>query len=218
MATEKNLQVNNSINGLAQLVAEAQNLIAKGHNYDSSDLYDAAVKIMNEADIFVGQLEEMDDNMDPENTSIPAVDYLFEDNPVTDFVDARINFAMGDESEENLERMKNAAEQISEAYGEEECVCSADEHCEDCPLELVSLHSYVTALDEDITAEINVVLDMIEDHLHDVDSFDKEDTDLIRFYLRHLTTSSFNDIEELSDRAVQLAFKTRMMNLGKLKK
>jgi nucleoside 2-deoxyribosyltransferase len=217
MAESKNLQVNNSLNELAATIAEAQKLIAEGHNYNSPELYDAAVHILNQADIFVGQLDEFDDNMDPETTNIPELDYLFEDNPVTDYVDARINFAMGDDSEENLERMKNAADKISESYDEdEECVCSADEHCEDCPLELVSLHSYVTALDEDISQEVNAVLDMIEDHLQDAESFDKEDTDLIRFYLRHLPSSSFNDIEELSDRAVQLAFKTRMMNLGKL--
>jgi nucleoside 2-deoxyribosyltransferase len=216
MTESKNLQVNNSLNELAATVAEAQKLIAEGHNYNSPELYDTAIHILNQADIFLGKLDEFDENMDPETTNIPELDYLFEDNPVTDFVDARINFAMGDESEENLNRMKAAAEKISEGYEEAECLCSEYEGCSDCPLEEISLYNYVVSLDGEISYEVNAVMDMIEDHLEDVEEFDEEDMELIRFYLRNLPTNSHTDIEGLSDRAVQLAFKTRMMNLGKL--
>jgi hypothetical protein len=241
MSAEKNLEVNNAVNELAMLVAKAQNLIAKGHNYDSSELYDAAINIMTKADIFVGQLEEMDENMDIEKTNIPSLDDLFEGNPVTDYVDARINLAMGDDSEENINAMKSAAEAINELYEEEElhglyeesalhqCGCEPGDACSSCPeddicfedctptsctCEEYSLLEYISAVDNSVTGEINETLSLIEQLLGHADSFSEDDVKILRFYMSHLPSCSFNDIEELSDRAVELAFKTRMINLG----
>jgi hypothetical protein len=219
MSAEKNLEVNNAINELAMLVAKAQNLIAKGHNYDSSELYDAAIGIMTKADIFVGQLEEMDENMDIEKTNIPSLEDLFEGNPVTDFVDARINLAMGDDSEENINTMKAAAEAINELYDvedfdEKDDICFEDCTPLTCTCEEYSLLDYISAVDDSVTGEINETMSLIEQLLGHADSFSEDDVQILRFYMSHLPSCSFNDIEELSDRAVELAFKTRMRNLG----
>jgi len=216
---EKNGEFKKQLDKLIDAVSGLQECWETGYSYDSPEVYDEAKHTLHQAEKLLATLEDLDDNMDVENNKLPDVDYLFEDNPVTDFVDARINFAMGDESEENLNRMKEAAEKISEAYGEDEameCTCDEYEGCTECPLPLFELHDFVSSLDEQLSEEVAGAMDLIEIHLHDKESFDEKDTEMIRFYLRNLTTNSHMDIEELSDRAAQLAFKTRMMNIGKL--
>jgi hypothetical protein len=216
---EKNSEFLKELHILSGTVGALKQLWEEGHSYNSPKVYTAAMDVLDQAEAVVAKLEALDDNLDIENHSHPDMDSLFKDNPVTDFVDARINFAMGDESEENLNRMKAAAEKISEAYEDDavmECTCDEYEDCSECPLPLFELYEIVSSLDEEYSEEVAGAMDLIEIHLHDKESFDEKDTEMIRFYLRNLPTNSHMDIEELSDRAVQLAFKTRMMNLGKL--
>lgn len=229
MSVEKNTVAFLSFSELVSFVKEVERLIAEGHNYDSPELFDAAMDILGQAKTFVSKLEELDINMDPDTTNIPDLDYLFEGNPVTEYVDARINFAMGDESENNLQRMKDAATRINDMYEndneeEMECTCGPNEGCTSCPLSTddfcdedcedcdceVSIYDFVASVDYSATESINTALDMIMESYQEVseDEMEDEDYNMLRFYLSHLPMNSHLSIEELSDKAVFLAFKT----------
>lgn len=92
-------------------------------------VYDYAVHLMHIANRLVNYLEDNDANM--EVGAIGPVDGLFENNPVTDYVNANVDFLQGTISmEEATKRMKEAAEKIAEQQQPKQKVGTVEEFVE----------------------------------------------------------------------------------------
>jgi hypothetical protein len=113
-------------------MTETRKLIEEGNRYDSPKVYDAAKEVLDTTEAFLTLMEDLDENMDADKTNIPSVDYLFEGLPITEFVDARIKMALGDESKETKDQLIHAAEMINhdsfcnKACCPDTCVCGKD--------------------------------------------------------------------------------------------
>ncbi|QZA69726.1 hypothetical protein 035JT004_235 [Bacillus phage 035JT004] len=139
------------------------------------------------ADELLAAVEEKDPNLDLETTTLPSVDGLFEGEPITDYVGARLEMIYGNDSPENLNRMVTAALKLRE---EQKAPTGED------------LLMRVRSVDELFTYEISDLLTAIENDLGDKQDYSLSDLDLIRFYLEHLPSNSKFDIEEMSDHEV----------------
>lgn len=69
------------------------------------------------------------------------------------------------------------------------------------------MYSYVEEFEKDVKESAMDIMDLIKKHLESKTTFNKADIKLIRFFLRNLPQNSDYDIEELSDHAVELAWK-----------
>jgi len=113
-------------------MTETRKLIEDGQKYDSPKVYDAAKEVLDKTEAFLTLMEDLDENMDADKTNIPSVDYLFDGLPITEFVDARIKMALGDESKETKDRLVHAAKMINhdsfcnKACSPDTCVCGKD--------------------------------------------------------------------------------------------
>ncbi|UPI13295.1 hypothetical protein [Bacillus phage SBSphiJ7] len=141
-------------------------------------------KMKQSADELLADVEEKDPNLDLETTTLPSVDGLFEGEPITDYVGARLEMIYGNDSPENINRMVTAALKLKE---EQEAPTGED------------LLMRVRSVDELFTYEINDLLIAIENDLGAKQDYSLSDLDLIRFYLGHLPSNSKFDIEEMSD-------------------
>lgn len=132
MSIEKIQSFLSSYQNIEKEMAEVRRLVEEGHRYDSPKVYDAAKEVLNKTESFLTLLEDLDENMDADKTNIPSVDYLFEGLPITEFVDARIKMALGDESKETKDQLIHAAEMINhdsfcnKACCPDTCVCGKD--------------------------------------------------------------------------------------------
>lgn len=154
-------------------------------------------EMKNSADELLAAVEEKDPNLDLETTTLPSVDGLFEGEPITDYVGARLEMIYGNDSPENLNRMVTAALKLRE---EQESPTGED------------LLMRVRSVDELFTYEISDLLTAIEDDLGDKQDYSLSDLDLIRFYLEHLPSNSKFDIEEMSDAEVAREWSRIMSN------
>lgn len=148
-------------------------------------------------DSLLAAVEEKDPNLDLETTTLPLVDGLFEGEPITDYVGARLEMIYGNDSPENLNRMVTAALKLKE---EQEAPTGED------------LLMRVRSVDELFTYEINDLLIAIENGLGVKQDYSLSDLDLIRFYLGHLPSNSKFDIEEMSDAEVAREWSRIMSN------
>lgn len=148
-------------------------------------------------DSLLAAVEEKDPNLDLETTTLPSVDRLFEGEPITDYVGARLEMIYGNDSPENLNRMVTAALKLKE---EQEAPTGED------------LLMRVRSVDELFTYEINDLLIAIENGLGAKQDYSLSDLDLIRFYLEHLPSNSKFDIEEMSDAEVAREWSRIMSN------
>lgn len=148
-------------------------------------------------DSLLAAVEEKDPNLDLETTTLPSVDGLFEGEPITDYVGARLEMIYGNDSPENLNRMVTAALKLKE---EQEAPTGED------------LLMRVRSVDELFTYEINDLLIAIENDLGAKQDYSLSDLDLIRFYLEHLPSNSKFDIEEMSDAEVAREWSRIMSN------
>lgn len=148
-------------------------------------------------DSLLAAVEEKDPNLDLETTTLPSVDGLFEGEPITDYVGARLEMIYGNDSPENLSRMVTAALKLKE---EQEAPTGED------------LLMRVRSVDELFTYEINDLLIAIENDLEAKQDYSLSDLDLIRFYLEHLPSNSKFDIEEMSDAEVAREWSRLMSN------
>ncbi|ATN94520.1 hypothetical protein BSP21_169 [Bacillus phage BSP21] len=148
-------------------------------------------------DSLLAAVEEKDPNLDLETTTLPSVDGLFEGEPITDYVGARLEMIYGNDSPENLRRMVTAALKLKE---EQEAPTGED------------LLMRVRSVDELFTYEINDLLIAIENDLEAKQDYSLSDLDLIRFYLEHLPSNSKFDIEEMSDAEVAREWSRLMSN------
>ncbi|AUO79585.1 hypothetical protein BSP10_182 [Bacillus phage BSP10] len=154
-------------------------------------------KMKQRADELLDAVEDRDPNLDLETTTLPSVDGLFEGEPITDYVGARLEMIYGNDSPENLNRMVTAALKLKE---EQEAPTGED------------LLMRVRSVDELFTYEINDLLIAIENDLEAKQDYSLSDLDLIRFYLEHLPSNSKFDIEEMSDAEVAREWSRLMSN------
>ncbi|UPI12049.1 hypothetical protein [Bacillus phage SBSphiJ3] len=154
-------------------------------------------KMKQRADELLAAVEDKDPNLDLETTTLPSVDGLFEGEPITDYVGARLEMIYGNDSPENLNRMVTAALKLKE---EQEAPTGED------------LLMRVRSVDELFTYEINDLLIAIENDLGAKQDYSLSDLDLIRFYLEHLPSNSKFDIEEMSDAEVAREWSRIMSN------
>lgn len=154
-------------------------------------------KMKQSADELLAAVEDKDPNLDLETTTLPSVDGLFEGEPITDYVGARLEMIYGNDSPENLNRMVTAALKLKE---EQEAPTGED------------LLMRVRSVDELFTYEINDLLIAIENDLGAKQDYSLSDLDLIRFYLEHLPSNSKFDIEEMPDAEVAREWSRIMSN------
>lgn len=154
-------------------------------------------KMKKSADELLAAVEEKDPNLDLETTTLPSVDGLFEGEPITDYVGARLEMIYGNDSPENLNRMVTAALKLRE---EQKAPTGED------------LLMRVRSVDELFTYEISDLLTAIENDLGAKQDYSLSDLDLIRFYLEHLPSNSKFDIEEMSDHEVAREWSRIMSN------
>lgn len=132
MSIEKIQNFLSSYQSIEKEMAEVRRLVEEGHRYDSPKVYDAANEVLSKTESFLTLLEDLDENMDADKTNIPSVDYLFEGLPITEFVDARIKMALGDESKETKDQLVHAAKMINhdsfcnKTCCPDTCVCGKD--------------------------------------------------------------------------------------------
>jgi hypothetical protein len=175
-----------------------------GSNYNDPGLYEEAVKALEAAENFVSVLEELDENLDVDHTSIPSLDKFFEGNPVTEYIEAKLEFMNSKEEDKNAElRLSNAAKKVKEQQGSHE-------------LDVDEVLNYAASIEQDYLFQSNVVMDMVEELLEGVESFSKKDIELIRFYLKQLPNNSSYDIDALDDSVVALAWNQRKLAQGEL--
>lgn len=77
-----------------------------------------------------------------------------------------------------------------------------------------SLIDFVREFEEETKFTTFEIMDAIESHLNNKKTFDKDDIELIRFYLKNLPYNSDYDIDELSDKAIVLAWKQHVYRKG----
>lgn len=184
----------------------ALNTYLSPHKVDVNHAYERAVDLLHNVNILVDKLEEQDENLDLEKTKIPSIDQYFEGNPVTEYVNASFDF-IKEQTLENQDRLVEAANKVKETQLKE------DFNDED--VEIITLLEYIKLVDTEYAEELRNNLDMIEEYINGLESYSADDLELIRYYLKHLPNNSDHDIEMLSDRAVELAWKRKKMIEGK---
>jgi hypothetical protein len=177
----------------------------------TEDVFNAAINTYGAVGEFIEAMEaeeEEDENMNPETTKLPNIDDLFE-APVNDFVTASIQFAIngGKTEQQALFEAAMNLKAYQEGYEPEEF-----EPCEDCDCCLAedegeSLLEVIYAAEANHYDNVNVFMTLIEQGLDNAETFDEEDLELIRYYLKNLPDNSDYDIDMLSPRALELAYK-----------
>ncbi|QZA70017.1 hypothetical protein 043JT007_236 [Bacillus phage 043JT007] len=180
----------------AELVSECLDTESFKLTVTDDEFIDKVQDMKKSVDELLAAVEEKDPNLDLETTMLPSVDELFEGEPITDYVGARLEMIYGNDSPENLQRMVAAALKLRE---EQEAPTGED------------LLMRVRSVDELFTYEISDLLTAIENDLGAKQDYSLSDLDLIRFYLEHLPSNSKFDIEEMSDSEVAHEW-TRIMS------
>ncbi|QIA28714.1 hypothetical protein [Phage f2b1] len=132
MSIEKIQNFLSSYQNIEKEMAEVRRLVEEGYRYDSPKVYDAANEVLKKTESFLTLLEDLDENMDTDKTNIPSVDYLFEGLPITEFVDARVKMALGDDSKATKDQLIHAAKMINhdsfcnKTCCPDTCVCGKD--------------------------------------------------------------------------------------------
>jgi hypothetical protein len=86
---------------------------------------------------------------------------------------------------------------------------SAHEEEEDFEIDIFAV---INTFEEDVSADLEFIMGFIADTCRHLDTFNEDNLRLIRFYLSHLPYNSHLDIEGLSDRAVELAWRQLRYN------
>ncbi|QZA69167.1 hypothetical protein 010DV004_235 [Bacillus phage 010DV004] len=180
----------------AELVSECLDTESFKLTVTDDEFIDKVQDMKKSVDELLAAVEEKDPNLDLETTMLPSVDELFEGEPITDYVGARLEMIYGNDSPENLQRMVASALKLRE---EQEAPTGED------------LLMRVRSVDELFTYEISDLLTAIENDLGAKQDYSLSDLDLIRFYLEHLPSNSKFDIEEMSDSEVAHEW-TRIMS------
>ncbi|QZA70375.1 hypothetical protein 278BB001_229 [Bacillus phage 278BB001] len=181
----------------AELVSECLDTESFKLTVTDDEFIDKVQDMKKSVDELLAAVEEKDPNLDLETTMLPSVDELFEGEPITDYVGARLEMIYGNDSPENLQRMVAAALKLRE---EQEAPTGED------------LLMRVRSVDELFTYEISDLLTAIENDLGAKQDYSLSDLDLIRFYLEHLPSNSKFDIEEMSDSEVAHEWSRIMSN------
>jgi hypothetical protein len=181
---------------------------------DSPEVYDAALDLYSAVGMFIRTLEDLDDNLDPEKSNLPDMDSLFEDHPVTGYINALYNRAVAGNEEADFEAVRAAKElakyqqkQDWSDYEEEE-----DSDYEDS----LSVYEFIKLNDGEAQDLIEQNLNVIEFVLEGETEFTAEDIELLRYYFKQRPDISDYEVEELSDRAIELAWKAEQYKVGKL--
>lgn len=111
---------------------------------------------------------------------------------------------------------EEAVDEPAEDVGEEEegplpCGCTSVKDCKFAvDVEHVPVNTpeeFVAVISDTMAAASAASMDIIEEYLLGVKELTRGQLDLVRHYLKQLPENSSNDIDELSDRAVELAWK-----------
>jgi hypothetical protein len=211
MVEEKREQVTNAATELSSAFVDLLGQLWE-RDADSKEVYEAAIDLYSSVGQFIETLENLDDNLDPEKTNLPDVDYLFENHPVTDYINAVYNRAVNEDEESQQEVLKAAKE--LEKYQQE--YDGLEDETEEDFEDGVSVYEYVYEVDDRHVEEIQTNLSIIEFALEGEEEFTEDDIGLMRYYFKHQPHSSHFDVEELSDRGIELAWKALQYKAGKL--
>lgn len=175
---------------------------AKGGIYvkdpNVSKILDDAFQAQSIMDSVLDKLEDIEmGNLDFD------IDKHFEGNPVSDYVQAGIDYISGDETA--IGRMMDAASKISEQQKGE------NEEMEYTYLEPAQALEALKLFDEDYYNAVNEALEGIEAHFEgtNIDEWDESEVELARYFLRHNANTSHFEIDMLTPHGVQLAWKRR---------
>jgi hypothetical protein len=125
------------------------------------------------------------------------LDQAFENNPVSDYVQAGIDYVSGDLSA--LGRMMDAAKRITDFSLDNEKEEAAD------------VLQRVTEREEENAKQLSYQLSRIEEVLQgtDIDNWSEEQVELARFFLQFQPDNTLNEVELLTPHGVKLVWKRR---------
>jgi hypothetical protein len=114
-------------------------------------------------------------------------------------------------------------EEANEGYeeAEDDMVAPCDCGCNNCIAKSaheeeedfeIDIFAVINTFEEDVSADLEFIMGFIADTCRHLDTFNEDNLRLIRFYLSHLPYNSHLDIEGLSDRAVELAWRQLRYN------
>jgi hypothetical protein len=183
---------------------------------DSKEVYEAAIDLYESVGQFIETLEDLDDNLDPEKSNLPDIDFLFEEHPVTDYINAVYNRAVNEDVTTRLEVLR-AAKELGKYQHEHDWAVYEEEEEEDFDYgDSISLYEYIKLIDEEAQDLIEQNLNIIEFALEGETEFTAEDIELLRYYFKQRPDMSDYEVDELSDRAIELAWKAEQYKAGKL--
>ena len=155
-------------------------------------VYDKAIELYSAVGQFIEALEEADENLDPEKTNIPNLDHLFLGNPVTEYVEAVMDVLSG---AGKMGTVLQAAQKLAQHQAE-------PEEKDEMPLaDYVTQFGFGELDPEEVMDVIQNVLD------RRTTEFSEDDHKLIRFYLKQKPFNNPEEIDQLSPRALELAWK-----------
>lgn len=180
--------------------------VLAGHDINSPELYKVATDLLEKANKVVDYFEDNDENLNIETSKLgEKLDNIFkEDDPITNYVNAKIKHAE-EESLDSLLDLLEAAAKAEAAQNKEE------------EKNMTALAEHIEKVEDAYYTEMNSIMDKIEKEYTGKKEFTEEDVEVLRVYLRNLPYNSGADIDELSDRAVVLGFKQLMYTQGKTK-
>ena len=169
-------------------------LSLENSNYEGRpESYAAAFDHLKSLERFLDVLEEYDNNLDLDKTNLPNLDEIFAEDPVTDYVNAAIEYAQSQGSEEAEKKLKETALKVAESQKEKQSKKDLIDHIDSVE------ESYAIAVMEN--------MELIEKELEGKTEFSLADLYLIRYYLKHKPYNSDYDVDRLSDRGLILAYK-----------
>ncbi|QQO40641.1 hypothetical protein 000TH008_213 [Bacillus phage 000TH008] len=87
----------------------------QGCDYNDPKLYEASLNLLEKAKQLVNTIEDLDDNLDIQNTELPKIeDIVGTDNHLREYMQARIEYAHS-KDKESLEKLRDAEFNLSEA-------------------------------------------------------------------------------------------------------
>lgn len=181
---------------------------------DSPEVYDAALDLYSAVGMFIRTLEDLDDNLDPEKSNLPDMDSLFEDHPVTGYINALYNRAVVGNEEADFEAFR-AAKELAKYQQEQDWSDYEEEEDSDYE-DSLSVYEFIKLNDGEAQELIEQNLNIIEFALEGETEFTAEDIELLRYYFKQRPDISDYEVEELSDRAIELAWKAEQYKVGKL--
>jgi hypothetical protein len=181
---------------------------------DSPEVYDAALDLYSAVGMFIRTLEDLDDNLDPEKSNLPDMDSLFEDHPVTGYINALYNRAVAGNEEADFEAVR-AAKELARYQQERDWLDYEEEEDSDYG-DSLSVYEFIKLNDGEAQDLIEQNLNIIEFALEGETEFTAEDIELLRYYFKQRPDISDYEVDELSDRAIELTWKAEQYKVGKL--